>query len=319
MSGGFQQLAYNAPVVAFPGDFASANTWFSYDAGPGGLVAGALGVTIGRFAWTAPPVDGDGTPAIVNSFGAGIVAGFIHREQQGLNVTYLSAAGNLIQPGFGVTVMTGGDYWVQNDGATQALVGQKVYADLSTGKASAAATGSPLQSASVTAAVAASTGSFTGTILNDLLTITAVGSGVAVPGGTLSGTGVKTGTKITRQVTPLISGETLGGIGRYNVSIPNQSVASTTISETYGTMTVSAVGSGAIGVGGVLTGSGVVAGTTVTAFGTGVGGTGTYIVDNNTVVGSTTITAVGNVETKWYVTSNALPGGMMKMSDHPPG
>lgn len=319
MPGGFQTLAYNAPVVAFAGDFASANQWFSYDAGPGGLVAGAAGVTIGRFAWTAPPVDGDGTPSIVNNFGAGIVAGFVHREQQGLNPNYLSFAGNVIQPGFGLTLLTGGDFWVQNDGTTQALMNQKVYADLSTGKASAAVTGAPLQSASTTASIAASTGSFTGSIANDLMTITVVGSGVAVPGGTLSGTNVKTGTKIVRQVTPLIGAETLGGVGRYYVSIPNQSVASTTISETYGTMTVSAVGSGALAVGGVLTGSGVVAGTTITAFGTGVGNTGTYIVDNNTVVSSTTITSVGNVETKWYVASNALPGGLMKMSDHPPG
>jgi hypothetical protein len=309
MPAGFQTQAYNQPAVAVAGDFASANPWANADAGPGALVAGPAGVTIGRFCWTVPPQDPDGTNSIAQNFGTGPVAGFIHREQQGLNTTFLFGAGMLIPQGFMVTAMIAGDYWAVNDGSTQAVPGQKVYADYATGKARAGATGSPIQQASVTGAVAASTGSFTGSIAGNVLTISAVGSGVAVVGGLLSGTGVASGTRITSQ----ISG-TPGGIGTYEVNIPEQTVASTTISETYGTLTVSAVGSGTLEVGSVLAGSGVDTGTYITAFGTGVGGTGTYVVSSNTVVGSTTITATGDVETNFYVRSSALPGELMKMS-----
>lgn len=319
-TGGFQTQVYNAPAVAVAGDFASQNPWWSYDAGPGGLVAGALGVTIGRFAWAVPPQDPDGTNSIANSFGAGPVAGFVHRAQQGLNTTFLSFAGNLVPQGFMVTLMTGGDFWVVNDGATEALVGMKAYADLATGKVSFAATGAPTQNASVTGSIAASTGSFTGSITGNVLTLTAVGSGVAVPGGILSGTGVATGTQITSQLTPLLAGETTGGVGRYEVSIPLQTVASTTISETYGTLTVTAVGSGALGVGDVLSGAApVTAGTTITALGTGTGGTGTYVVSPTQTAASGTITSVGNVETKWIAMSAGLPTGLVKISSHPQG
>lgn len=315
MSGGFQQQAYNGPAVAVAGDFASNNPYWTYDAGPGALVAGAAGVTIGRFAWTAPPQDPDGTNGVANNFGAGPVAGFVHREQQGLNTTFLSFAGNLIQPGFMVTLMTGGDFWVKNEGSTQALPGMKCYADFSTGKASFAATASPAQSASVTGAIAASTGSFTGSISGNVLTITAVGSGVAVVGGTLSGTGVATGTQITSQI-----GGTAGGIGTYEVSIPEQTVASTTISETYGTLTVSAVGSGALEVGSVLAGAApVTTGTVITALGTGTGGTGTYVVSPTQTASSGTITAVGDVETKWIAMSSGLVGELVKISAQPLG
>lgn len=52
------------------------------------------------------------------------------------------------------------------------------------------------------------------------------------------------------------------------------------------TMTISAVGSGALAVGQVIAGSGVASGTTITAFGSGTGGTGTYIVSISQTVGS---------------------------------
>lgn len=313
-TGGFQTQVQVQPNVAVAGDFASANPYFTFDAGPGGLVAGAGGVVIGRFCWVIPPMDPNGTSSIAVNAGSGPVAGFLGRQQQGLNTTYLSNAGMTIPQGFGVSLFTGGDFWVVNDGSGLATPGMKAYADNSTGKVSFAAAGSPAQSASVTAAIAASTGSFTGSITDEILTITAVGSGSAVVGGTLSGTGVATGTQIAAQLTG-----TPGGVGTYLVSISGQNVASTTISETYGTMTVSAVGSGALEVGSVLSGSGVTAGTRVTAFITGTGGTGTYVVTPNTVVGSTTITATGDVETKWYANSTGPNGALIKITDHPTG
>ncbi len=294
------------PAPAVAGDFCDHNPRWSVDAGPGGLVAGVGGVTVGRFAWW----DNVNHTTVLNS-GAGVPTGFVHREQQALITTYLANASNVVPQGYGITLMSGGGFWVKNDGATEALIGQKAYASLATGQINFAATGSPTQGASVTASIAASTGSFTGSISDNVMTITVVGSGAVVVGGTLSGTSVVTGTTVVAQ----LSG-TPGGIGVYSVSIGEQTVASTTISETYGTMTVSAVGSGAISVGGVLAGSGVVAGTFVTAFGTGTGGTGTYIVSNNTVVSSTTITETSTVETKWVAMSQGLPGEFIKMSSH---
>lgn len=313
-TGGFQTQVYNQPVMGIAGDFASQNPYFTYDAGPGALVADVAGVMIGRFAWVTPPVDPDGTPGVVNNFGTGPVSGFVFRKQQGLITTYLGFGGMTIQAGTQMTLAIGGDFWVVNDGSAQARPGMKAYANFADGKVTFAATGSAAQGASVTGSIAASTGSFTGSISGDVLTITAVGSGVVVPGGTLSGTGVATGTKVTEQ----ISG-TAGGIGTYRVSIPEQTVASTTISETYGTLTVTAVGSGALGVGQVLAGSGVTTGTNITALGTGAGGTGTYIVDPTQTAGSTTITSASNVETKWYAMSSGLAGEIVKISDHPLG
>jgi hypothetical protein len=317
MSGGFQTQVNTQPAIGVRGDFASSNPRFNALAGPGAFVAGAQGVSVGYFAWATAPNDTNGTPAIVNNFGVGSVTGFIGLAQQGLITQYLSDAAMIIPQGFGVTIFSGGDFLVTNDGSTQALPGQKAYANLSNGKVSFAPSGSPPQGASVTGAITAQTASVTGSIggpNGNILTVTAVSSGTLVPGGTISGTGVASGTQILSQ----ISG-TPGVIGTYFVSIPEQSVASTTISETYGLLTVSAVGSGAVAVGGVLSGTGVVAGTVVTALGTGQGGTGTYIVNNNTAVSSTTITQTSAVETKWIAMSSGLAGELVKISDHAQG
>jgi hypothetical protein len=311
---GFQKSVNTQPAPAVAGDFASANPRASVLAGPGGLVAGPSGLIIGRFAWlSASQVDANDAPAVANNFGAGQISGFVHREQQGLITTYLSESGMLIPAGFQCTLMDAGDYWCVNSGATQALVGMKAYANFADGTISFAATGSGA-TASATGSIAANTGSFTGSITDDIMTVTAVGSGTAVPGGTLSGTGVATGTQIISQLLPLLAGEAVGGIGRYAVSIPEQTVASTTISETYGTFTAASALVGAFGVGDVLSGTGVTAGTTITALGTGTGGLGTYIVNQNAVVSSTTITAGTNVETKYFCRSPGAPGELVKIS-----
>jgi hypothetical protein len=61
------------------------------------------------------------------------------------------------------------------------------------------------------------------------------------------------------------------------------------------TMTVTAVTSGTLIIGQVLSGTGVTAGTTITAFGTGTGGTGTYTVSVSQTVASTAIVANGDI------------------------
>lgn len=297
---GFQSQVntYQAPAVA--GDFASANPWFSFDAGPNQLVAGPNGLTIGKFAW----VDPSGTYAV--NAGTGSPAGFVHRDQQGLLLTYLQEYGMVVPEGFPVTVMTGGDFWAVC--STAAQIGQKVYANYSGGGVSAAATGTPPAGAVTTASVAAGTGSVTASIEGSILTVTAVGSGAVPPGSTLSGTGVTSGTRITSQLTG-----TTNGVGTYLVT-PAQTTASTTVSATYGVMTVTAVASGTLAIGQVLSGANVTAASFITALGTGTGGTGTYYVSPTQTAASATVNATGAVETSWYVTSNGAAGDLVKIS-----
>ena len=64
----------------------------------------------------------------------------------------------------------------------------------------------------------------TGSIAADVLTVTAVTSGILLPGQTISGTGVTGGTTIVSDLT--LTGQ--GGVGTYRVSV-SQTVASTTI------------------------------------------------------------------------------------------
>lgn len=310
MPQGVQAQVNVVPAIAIAGDFCDHNPRTSVDAGPGGLVAGASGVTVGRFAWLLYSlVDPENAAILANNFGLGPVAGFVGRHQQALNTTYLSTSGVLIPSGFPLTLYNQGGFWVKNEGSTYAQPGQKCYAAFANGAASFGVTGSPPQAFSHTASIAASTFSVTGTITGNVLTAVSGLTGTIVPGGTISGTGVATGTKIVSQ----LSG-TAGGLGTYAVSIGSQAVASTSISGTYGTMTSTAATTGLVGIGDVLAGSGVVAGTTVTALGTGTGGTGTYIVDNNTVVSSTTITGTAAVETKWVAMSGGAAGELVKIS-----
>ena len=150
-------------------------------------------------------------------------------------------------------------------------------------------TGLAANDAVVTAAVAVGNASVTGSIAGTVLTVTAVGSGSLFPGQVLSGTSVTSGTTILAQLT----GATAGQTGTYSVSVAS-TASSTTITATgtgFGLMTVSAVASGTLAIGQVITGSGVVAGTKIVQLLTGTGGTGIYVVNNATVVSSTTITS----------------------------
>ena len=128
------------------------------------------------------------------------------------------------------------------------------------------------------------TASITGYTMN----VTAVGAGALKVGGLLSGSGVTTGTYIVSQA----SGTT-GGIGVYTVNTPTpapQTVGSTTITQTYGLMTVVTPGTGTFAVGQVISGSGVAAGSTITALGSGTGQAGTYIISGGSqTVSATTI------------------------------
>jgi hypothetical protein len=319
MPGGFQTQVYNQEAQAVAGDRASQNAIMTFNAGPGGLVADVAGVIVGNFAWVIPPTDPDGTNSIATQAGGGgAVAGFVYNWTQGLNTVFLSDASLLIPQGLPVALATRGDFWAINSGSGAVTPGMKAYANFGTGAVTFAATGSPtLASAASGSSIAASTFSVTASIQNDIMTVTAVGSGTVVRGATISGTGIVTGTQVTGQ----LSG-TPGGVGVYTLSPSQQkAIASQTVSGTYGTMTVGTMTTGtAFSVGQTLQATGsVVAGTQVTQLLTGTGGNGsTFAVSNNTVVASQVINANGNVETNWAAASAGVGGSLIKMTTWQP-
>jgi hypothetical protein len=123
---GFQTQVNAQQAPACAGDFASANPRASTVSPEGGFVAGAAGVTVGRFAW----IQSDGV-TVLNT-GTGKPDGFIHRDQQALISTYLAESGNLIPVGFPVTLMRTGDYWAKANN-NSAVKGEKAFANLTDG------------------------------------------------------------------------------------------------------------------------------------------------------------------------------------------
>ena len=311
MSGSFQKQVNSQPAPAVEGDFCSTNPRYSVNAGPGGIVAGSS-LIVGRAAWVSPPLDGDNFPAVANSFGAGNITGILHREQQALFTAYLQETSMQVPAGFNVTLMASADLWVKNNGSTNAQVKQKAYANFADGKFSFAATGAATSGATSTGTIAAETGSsWTGSIAGNIMTVAGAVTGLVVPGGILSGTNVITGTQVLSQ----ISG-TANGDGTYYVSTYG-TVASTTISETYGLFTAVSGLTGTYAVGDVLAGSGgggVATGTQITGFGTATGGLGTYYVQTTQTVTSSSITSVLNVETPWIAMSAGNVGDLIKIS-----
>jgi len=306
----FQSIVNTQPALGAAGDFASLNPRYTYDAGQGGVVAGASGVTVGNAVWVTSPQDNNAAPVTANNFGFGPITGIVMNERNGLITTYLANSSLVIPKGFPVTVYTSVDAIVINSGLTQAVPGMKAYANYTTGAFTFAATGSPTSAGNATAStIAAATSSVTGSITGNILTVTAVASGTLYAGTALSGTGVTSGTLLQAQ----ISGTT-GGIGTYYVSIGEQTVASTTISGTYGLLTLGGALTGTVAVGDVLSGTNVTTGTYVTAFISGTGGLGTYAVNPTGTTSSTTISFTANVETKWIAMTSALPGEPIKIS-----
>lgn len=324
----FQGQVYATQAPAVEGDWASANPRGSVLAGEGGLVAGTgvdngvtvAGIIVGRFGWLSyRGVDNDEAPAVVNSFGIGMPAGLIHRSQVGLILNYLQESSLVLPTGFQTALFNDCDIWIKNRGSTYCQVGMKAFANYADGTCYFAAAGSTPPGGSGSAStIAAGTFGMTGAIVDNVLTVTGnvTGTNGIVPGGTIAGTGVATGTKILGQLTPLLTGEAIGGIGRYFVSIPEQTVALTAITGTYGILTVGGTVVAGFGAGQVISGTNVVAGTTIYSQLTGTpGAAGTYVVDNNTVVASTAITAQSAIETKWFAKSGGASGEIVKLSN----
>ena len=314
--------ATQAPGVE--GDFASANLRRAVLAGEGALIAGAgviagvsvPGAVVGRFGWlTYQSVDSDNAPGTLNTFGTGLPAGLVSRAQVGLITQYLSSGVTYRNSGFQCMAWSEVDLWVKNAGTTQAQIGQKAFANYADGSVTFAAAGASIASGtSTTSTIAAGTMTVTGSITGDVFTASSGLTGNIYPGEIISGTNVATGTQIVSQVTPLLAGEALNGLGRYTVNFPEQTVASTAISGTYGLLTVSGTITGTWGVGQTVTGGTTSAGTVITALLSGAGGAGTYIVNNTQTVTSAALASQSAIETKWFARTSGAVGELIKIS-----
>ncbi len=306
--GAFQSQVNGIPAPGLSGGFCDFNPAFSVAGGPGGIVAGNSGLLVGRFAWLSTQgMDPDSGPQIANNFGYGVIPdGLVPRSgQQALITPYLAGASEQIPQGFPAWLLAGGrGLWVRNNGSSVAYRGMKAYANFSTGAVSFAPTGSPTTASLTTSSIAAGTAiSVTGSIAGNVLTVTNVATGVVYPGAILTGVGVATGTQVVAQLTG-----TAGGVGTYALNYGEQNIASETISGTYGVLTV---GAGTPISGGVLSGSGVTAGTTVWGQLTA----STWVVSPSQTAASTTITENVNIETKFIALSGGAVGELVKVSD----
>jgi hypothetical protein len=149
-------------------------------------------------------------------------------------------------------------------------------------------------------AAGTATNSTAASITGNVLTVAATVTGAFVAGGVLTGTGVTAGTYIVKQLTG-----TTGGAGTYQVSAI-QSVATTTISQSYGLLTIGAMTSGTFAVGQVISGGTIAAGSTITAIVTGTGGAGTYVISGGAQTVTTTIVSGGQLVVTFDSVSNAF-------------
>lgn len=153
-----------------------------------------------------------------------------------------------------------------------------------------------------TIAAGTATNSTAAFITGNVLTVGGVITGAFVVGGSLTGTGVTAGTTILNQ----LSGTT-GGAGTYTVSIV-QNVASTTITQTYGVLTVAAMISGYMAPGQIISGGTTAVGTTIVSQISGTtGGAGTYVTSGGAQTVSATIISAGQT----LVSYDSVSGGFL--------
>lgn len=113
-------------------------------------------------------------------------------------------------------------------------------------------------------------------------------TGDQIVGGNLTVTGATTTASVTltpfsQQLYPLVSSATIATAATFTGAITGT------------TLTVTAVATGTLQVGQIISGVGVTAGTYITALGTGTGGTGTYTVSTSQTVVSIALSTVGIV------------------------
>jgi hypothetical protein len=134
-----------------------------------------------------------------------------------------------------------------------------------------------------------------GTINGNILTVTGITSGAVVQGQWLQSSvlnGIPEGVQISQFITG--AGGNVNEVGTYELNIPATTLEPTFIGSISGTtLTVISIATGTIGVGCVISGSGIPAGTTITAFGTGTGGVGTYTISQTAI--ATALSMMGTI------------------------
>ncbi len=326
----FQTVMNAQPAVGIEGDFCSANPRFSQLTNGAPIYAGPNGVTVGRFAWQNGNI-------YAQPFGGGRIA-FIHRDQPSLLVptgysNWLPQSSMVVPPGLEVVGYDSCDVWARFAGG--AAPGANVYASYLDGTALAAA--SSVNTATAWGIADPTAMSMTGSIAGTVMTITAATTGHVYPGSIVAGAGgsngvaVITGTQVVAQITPLLSGEATGGVGRYllNYDYGVSSVQSSTITGSIDILTITTGGTN-WHIGDVLTdasGTALTAGTVITADSTngtgltGAGGAGTYAISpggQGTLGngGEGNLTGTTSVETNWFVDTYAGTNELAKISRH---
>ena len=150
--------------------------------------------------------------------------------------------------------------------------------------------------------IAPITFSVVGYVSGSTLYVTAAPSDYLYAGSAMSGGGLASLQQIENQLTPLLPGEAMGGVGRYALIYePPAGIASTTFTATYGILTLGSFSSGRAGVGVTVEGT--------TAFNSSVSQGGaiiyanldpgagnsslSWMVDQTQTVSSTTLTLIG--------------------------
>jgi len=133
--------------------------------------------------------------------------------------------------------------------------------------------------------------SITGTISGKILTVTNATTGAVALGQTLKGIGINgVATKIVEFLTG--AGGNVNEAGTYRLNLDSTTPAPAFTGSISGTtLNVSAIATGYLGVGAVISGTGVTSGTTITAVLSASGGIGTYTVSASQTVGSRAMTA----------------------------
>ena len=323
----FQRQVNINQAPGFIGAIASMNPIATVVAGPGGLVAGASGVIVGRFAWNTYPnsasatITGNPGQASNQCLTGKVPDGFIGNLQEGLITIWLNDSSLLVPSGYGVTEYNRGDFWALNT-MSDASISNKVFANLLDGQVTTAPAGSFLTQAPGSTALGAATlvaGSYA-------LVVTGNTSGTFAPGQTVTGVGIPYDT--------IIESGTIGATGTFQMTQPatvsgtavvvnavalegnGGAVCSSVSSSSSTTMTINTVTSGSIYPGQLVQGiTSVPAGTYIVSLGTFNGTSGTVILSQATT-GTITAQACNFtpwIETSWFVKSVGNVGDIIKI------
>jgi hypothetical protein len=318
---------YPAPGVV--GARASQNPIKTVVAGQAGLVAGANGLVVGKFAWNSYPnsATAQGNPGQANNYSPTLPTipdGFVANNQQATNTIWLQEYGMVIPAGYPVTEMDEGDFWAKNPYA-DANIGQKVFVNLFSGDVVGGAAGAFITDEVGNAAVIASATIAAGSNSLNIITLSSgvpeVGDqvfGLNIPGpvfieafGTFngsSGTVFLTQYAVTTQTTVGLT--TLAPVGT------GGGVVAATGTNGSTTITISSVTNGQVKVGQPASGTGIPAGAYIASFGTFDGTSGTVILSaaaTSAVSGLTSMSLSAFIETPWKILSAANVGDIVKI------